>query len=135
MPVTAATLVAVVLAAASKGPGGNVAITVGMVALQVIGLWGVFAKAGRPGWWALVPIFDLFVLLRVVGRPWWLAVLFFVPLVDLVVAIVVYYALAKSFGKGIGYTVGLLVVGFVLVPVLGFGSAEYLGPGGVADVA
>lgn len=127
---TVAAVLAVALVAASKGSGGNLALTIAFIVLEVIGLWGVFAKAGRPGWWALVPIFDLFVLLRVVGRPWWLAVLFFVPFVDLVVAIVVYYALAKSFGKGVAYTVGLLVLGFVFVPVLGFGSAEYLGPGG-----
>ncbi|MDA8274886.1 MAG: DUF5684 domain-containing protein [Actinomycetota bacterium] len=129
---TLAVALAVAFAAASKGSGGNLTLTIGFVALEVIGLWGVFAKSGRPGWWALVPVFDLFVLLRVVGRPWWLAVLFFVPVVDVVVAIVVFHALAKSFGKGVAYTVGLLVLGFVFVPVLGFGSAEYLGPGGAA---
>jgi hypothetical protein len=128
--VTVGAVLAVALAVAPKGSGGNLALTVGFVVLEVIGLWGVFAKAGRPGWWALVPGFDLFVLVRVVGRPWWLAVLFFVPVADLVAAIVVFYALARSFGKGMAYTVGLLVLGFVFVPVLGFGSAEYLGPGG-----
>jgi hypothetical protein len=36
--------------------------------------------------------------------------------------------LAKSFGKSGGYAVGLIFLSFIFIPMLGFGSAKYVGP-------
>lgn len=94
----------------------------------VASIWKIFTKAGQPGWAALVPIYNLVVLLQVVGRPIWWIVLMLIPLVNLVIFIMVAIDLAKSFGKGAGFGIGLAFLGFIFYPILGFGSAQYVGP-------
>ena len=91
-------------------------------------LWKVFTKAGQPGWAALVPVYNLIVLLQIVGRPIWWFILFLIPLVGLVVAIIVAIDVAKSFGKGVGFGIGIAFLGFIFYPILGFGDAQYVGP-------
>lgn len=87
--------------------------------------WRIFEKAGKEGWKALVPIYNLVVLLRIVGRPvWWIA-LCLIPLINIIVIAVVYIDLAKSFGKGTGFGLGLAFLGFIFAPLLAFGDAEY----------
>lgn len=100
-----------------------------LIAVVVIaGLWKVFTKAGEPGWAAIVPIFNMYILLKVVGRPWWWLILMIIPLVSLIVAIIVMLDLAKSFGKGVGFAIGLILLGFIFIPILGFSDAKYIGP-------
>ena len=87
-----------------------------------------FRKAGRPGWAAIIPIYNVYMLLKVVGRPGWWLILFFIPLVDIVVGILVFVDLAKSFGKSSGFAVGIIFLSFIFVPIRGFGDAKYVGP-------
>ncbi len=97
--------------------------------VMIVSLWMIFQKAGKPGWAAIVPIYNAIVLLEVVGRPtWWVILLCFVPFVNLIIGIIVTFDLAKSFGKGGGFGVGLLLLPFIFYPVLAFGDAEYQGP-------
>jgi len=99
-----------------------------VIVLLIAAMWQIFTKAGKPGWAAIIPIYNIIVLLEIVGRPWWWLLLLFVPIVNLVIAILMYIDLAKSFGKGVGFALGLLFLGFIFFPILGFGSARYLGP-------
>ena len=94
----------------------------------IAGMWGVFAKAGKPGWAAIIPIYNVIVLLEIVGRPVWWIILMLVPCVNIVIFLLVYLDLAKSFGKGAGYGVGLFLLGPIFFPLLGFGDAVYEGP-------
>jgi uncharacterized protein DUF5684 len=101
----------------------------------IVGLWKIFEKAGKPGWAAIIPIYNLYIYLQVVGRPvWWMLffLLAFIPFVGAVVGIVLGFILAndlaKSFNKDMGYTVLLFLLPFIGYPLLGFGSAEYKGP-------
>ncbi len=98
-----------------------------LAAVVVASMWKVFVKAGQPGWAAIVPIYNLIVLLKITGKPAWWVALFMIPFVNLVVAVMVIVSLAKSFGKSTGFGLGLLFFGFVFYPILGFGSASYLG--------
>src|ERR1700712_2005997 len=98
------------------------------IVLWILGMWCVFAKAGESGWQALIPIWSLVVLLRIVGRPWWWLFPSLIPLVGLVLLIVVSIDLAKSFGRGGGTAVGLILLQPIFIMILGFGSAEYDGP-------
>ena len=93
--------------------------------LVVAGLWRVFTKAGEAGWKAIIPIWNALVLLRIVGRPLWWIILLLIPLVNFIVWLIVSLDLAKSFGKGSGFGVGLWLLSFIFVPILGFGSATY----------
>ena len=105
-----------------------------IIVLVIAGFWCVFTKAGEAGWKSIIPIWNIIVLLRIVGRPVWWIVLLIIPLVNIVVSLIISLDLAKSFGKGNGFGVGLWLLGFIFVPILGFGSATYErgGPGGAA---
>lgn len=93
--------------------------------LVIAGLWKTFSKAGEPGWAAIVPIYNLYILCKIAGKPWWWLILLCIPLVGIVVALVVCLSLAKNFGKGPGFAIGLWLLGFIFIPILGFGSAKY----------
>ena len=99
--------------------------------IQVAAFWKIFAKAEQPGLACIIPIYNLIVFFRIVGKPVWWIVLFFIPIVNVVVLIMLTHELSKSFGKGLGFTIALTVLSFVFYPILGFGSDPYLGPGGI----
>lgn len=110
-----------------------VATIVGLaiVAFLIVSYWRLYTKAGQPGWAALIPFYNVYVLIKLVGRPgWWLA-MFFVPLANIVFAIMLMVDLAKAFGKGGGYAVLLILLPYIGIPILAFGQARYVGP--VAD--
>ncbi len=92
------------------------------------GLWKVFTKADQPGWAAIIPIYNVYILLKIVGRPVWWLILLFIPLVNLVIWLLLSIDTAKAFDKGIGYAIGLFLFGFIFWPLLGFSDARYLGP-------
>lgn len=96
--------------------------------LVVIGMWKMFEKAGQPGWGALIPIYNTYLLCKVAGRPGWWVILMLIPIVSLVIAIIVMIDIAKAFGKGTGFAVGLILLSPVFIPILGFGDAQYQGP-------
>ncbi|MBS1663915.1 MAG: hypothetical protein JST68_22910 [Bacteroidetes bacterium] len=94
----------------------------------IIGGWKMFEKAGQPGWAFIIPIYNTYILLKIVGKPtWWLILMFFLPFIFGIWAC---NMLSKSFGKEEGFTVGLVLLPFIFIPILGFGDAKYLGPFG-----
>ncbi len=103
-------------------------VQVAIVVLAIAGMWATFAKAGQPGWGAIVPFYNMYLMCKVAGRPGWWIVLMFIPLVNIIVFAIVMIDMAKSFGKGSGFGIGLWLLSFIFFPVLGFGSAEYQGP-------
>ncbi len=94
----------------------------------LVALWKVYQKAGKPGWAAIIPIYNILVLLEIVGKPWWWLLLMFIPFVNIVIMVIVYIELAKVFGHGVGYGIGLLLLPYVFVAMLGFGSSQYTPP-------
>jgi hypothetical protein len=112
--------------------GGGIAMlfVLAFMAVMVASMWKVFAKAGQPGWASLVPIYNLVVLLKIVGKPTWWLVLFLVPFVNFFALIMVALDLAKCFGKSKGFGLGLVFLGVVFYPLLAFGDAQYQGPAG-----
>jgi ABC-type sulfate transport system permease subunit len=116
-----------------------VAIVV-IYAILIVAWWVVFTKAGEQGWKSLIPIYNVWVILKIIGRPGWWLILMFIPFVNIVVGIIVAVDLAKSFGKGVGFAIGLILLSFIFYPVLAFSDARYQGPaaapgGGVAPPA
>lgn len=101
---------------------------IAVVLLTIIGFWQIFKKAGKPGWAAIIPIFNIFVFLDIVGKPGWWFILFLIPPIGIVFQIMAYHQLSKCFGKGAGYTIGMLFLPFIFFPVLGLGSAQYTDP-------
>jgi hypothetical protein len=99
-----------------------VAISVGLGALM---FWGVFKKAGQPPAMSMVPIVNIYFLLKVAGKPGWWLLLFFVPVANLFAIVLTDLEIARRFGKDTGYAIGLILLGIVFFPLLGFGDAKY----------
>jgi uncharacterized membrane protein YhaH (DUF805 family) len=117
----------------SDGAGAAIMLVVWLFVLalsivSIAGMWKVYAKAEQPGWGALIPIYNVYLMLKIAGRPGWWLLLFMIPFVNWIMAIVVSIDIAKSFGKGAGYGLGLAFLSFVFYPLLGFGDEQYLGP-------
>jgi Family of unknown function (DUF5684) len=93
--------------------------------LMIVSMWMLFAKANQPGWAILIPIYNVLVLLQVAKKPWWWIFLFLIPVVNIVIAILVWHAISLSFGKGAGFTVGIIFLFFIFIPILAFGDAKY----------
>lgn len=98
-----------------------------VIVLTIAGLWRTFTKAGKPGWAAIVPIYNLFVLAEIAGKPAWWGLMLCIPCVNFVFLFLVMIPLAERFGKPAGFGIGLALLGFIFFPILGFGTAQYRG--------
>ena len=96
--------------------------------LMLVALWKIFVKAGKPGWGAIVPFYNMYCLFDMSFGNGWLFLLTFVPCVNVVMEIIMIVKLASAFGKSGGFAVGLIFLPVIFVPMLGFGDAQYYGP-------
>jgi len=102
-------------------------IYLAIIVLMIASQWKVFTKAGQPGWACLVPIYNIYIMTQIAKKPgWWLAIILLVPIVNIVFLIMLIDAISKAFGKDTGFTIGLLLLGIVFWPILGFGDAQYI---------
>lgn len=115
--------------ASQSGPGATFWIVwCAVIVFYIAAMWKIYTKAGRPGWAAIIPIYNLIVLHQIVGKPVWWVLLYLIPVVNIVIGIIVTHATSVSFGKGVGFTLGLIFLGFIFYPVLAWSDAQYLGP-------
>lgn len=114
-------------AAAGAAATGLMVLWLVVVVLMLAALWKVFVKAGEPGWAAIVPIYNLYIILKIAGKPGWWLLLFLVPIVNFVIAIMVYISFAQAFGKGVGFALGLLFLSPIFFPILAWGDSRYSG--------
>jgi uncharacterized protein DUF5684 len=92
--------------------------------------WTIYAKAGQPGWACLIPIYDTVVFMHVVGRSGWHILIFFIPFYgQFIFPLILLYQLAKVFGYGFGFFLGLLFLPFLFFPILAI-AGKYVGPSG-----
>jgi Family of unknown function (DUF5684) len=103
-------------------------IYIALIVLVIAGFWKVFVKAGEEGWKSIIPIWNTLIVLKIVGREWWWIILLIIPIVGFVIWIIVALDVAKSFGRGTGFGIGLALLSFIFFPILGFGSDQYKGP-------
>jgi uncharacterized protein DUF5684 len=100
-------------------------ISLAIAILMIAAMWKVFSKAGQPGWAVIIPIYNIYIMCKVAGRPGWWVLLMFIPFVNFIIAIILNIDIAKNFGKGVGFGIGLIILPFIFYPILGFGSAQY----------
>jgi hypothetical protein len=104
-------------------------IWLALIVLMVVSLWKIFVKAGRPGWAAIIPIYQTYIQLKIVNRPGWWLLLMFIPFVNIVILIITSIDLAKAFGKSTAFGVlALAFFPFIGYPMLAFGDAQYQAP-------
>jgi hypothetical protein len=102
-----------------------IVLDVALIILMIAAMWVVFQKAGEPGWAAIIPIYNIMVLLKIAGKPMWWVILLLIPFVNIVVGIIAVVGLARNFGKGVGFALGLLFLGPIFYPILAWGDARY----------
>ena len=95
---------------------------------MIVSGWKVYTKAGQPGWACLVPIYNLYIWIKIAGRPGWWIFLFLIPIVSLVISILVSIEVCRAFGKGIGFALLMIFLPFIALPILACGSAVYTAP-------
>ena len=106
-------------------------LSMAVTVLMIVSMWKVFTKAGKPGWAAIIPVYNTVVLFQISGLNPWLILLSIVPFVNFiavpVLMILANVKLAKAFGKGGGFAVGLILLNAIFMPILAFSDAEYEG--------
>jgi hypothetical protein len=110
--------------------GTSLFLSFAVMILFIVSLWVVFTKAGKPGWASIVPVYNIIVMLEIAGKPVWWILLFLIPVVDFVFLIWALNVFVKSYGKGVGFTIGMLFLSPIFLPILAFGDAKYVGPAG-----
>ncbi len=127
-------LYSVLLQQGEGGGGGAGALSslcsFALAILVLVAMWRIYEKAGKPGWAAIIPFYNIWILLEIVGKEGWWIILFFIPGINIIAGIIVMWELAKSFGKEAGFAIGMILLGFIFLPLLAFSDAEYIGPGG-----
>ena len=106
-------------------------IYVAVIVFLIAANWKIYTKANQPGWAIFIPIYNIIVMLRIIGKPWWWIFLLCIPILNVIFGIWMVNLLSKSFGKGVGFTLGLIFLSIIFIPILGFGDAKYVGPAGI----
>ncbi|MEA4894755.1 MAG: DUF5684 domain-containing protein [Oscillospiraceae bacterium] len=89
-------------------------------ALAIVSLWFIFQKANEPGWAAIVPFYNLYVLFKITWGSGWMFLLLLIPIANFVIMIITYVKLAKAFGKGGGFACGIIFLSIVFLPIMAF---------------
>lgn len=100
--------------------------------LMIASTWIIFKKAGRPGWAAIVPIYNAVVQFQVAKMNPWLILLYLLAIIPIVgsivcvvLGIVVTAKLGTAFNKGAGFILGMILLPFIFYPILAFGGSTY----------
>jgi len=103
-------------------------VTLILSILVIIGRWKMYEKAGEHGWASLIPIYSEYVLFRIAWGSGWMVLVMLIPIVNVVFAIILSLKLARAFGMGTGFGIGLILLPSIFYLILGFSDAKYLGP-------
>ncbi len=128
-------------------------VTIGLVwyVLQIIANWKIFTKAGESGWKSIIPVYNGYVSYKIAwkGLYFWIffiltiaggslysmgvqdanSIYLVIAAVLLILAVVLNvvfdYKLAQAFGKGVGFTLGLIFLHTIFILILGLGDVKY----------
>jgi hypothetical protein len=102
-----------------------VIVYIALIVFVIAGFWKVFEKAGEPGWAAIIPIYNYYIMTKIGGKPGWWVILMLIPIVNIVILIMLCIEIAQRFGKSSGFGVGMALLSPIFWPILGFGDAQY----------
>ena len=106
---------------------GMMIVLLAFVVLMFASIWKLFAKADKPGWACLVPLYNIIVWLNIVGRPWWYLFFLVFPVTAVVLWAIMAFGTARSFNRGILFALGVTFLPFIFIPIVGLGGSEYIG--------
>lgn len=102
-------------------------ISLAVTVLILWSVWKIFVKAGKPGWAAIIPFYDSYILFEIIYGSGWKFLLLLIPFYNIYLYFKTFILLAHKFGKSTGFGIGIVFLPFVFLPILGFGDAEYHG--------
>lgn len=105
----------------------SITVVFAIIVAVISGMWKTFTKAGEPGWGALIPFLNLYLMTRIARRPGWWTILMIIPLINIVFNIIVTIGIAENFRKSAAFGIGLFFLPFIFYPMLGFSDAVYQG--------
>jgi len=106
--------------------GAYFVFVLALAIFMIVCMWKIYAKADKPGWASIVPIYNYVVLLEIIKKPIWWIILMLIPIVNFIIIIIIMIELAKAYGKDGGFAVGLILLPIVFFPILAFGDAKYV---------
>lgn len=109
----------------SEGSGIYYLIYIAVIVLLLASYWQMFKKAGRPGWAAIVPFYNAYVLSDIAMGSGWLFLLSFIPVVNVVYSAILCYKLGQAYGRSTAFSVGLIFLAPIFMPILAFSSNSY----------
>jgi len=117
-------------------------IWLAVIVFMIIVNWKMFTKAGKPGWASIIPIYNIIVLFEIIGYKWYYIFLLFLGVIPVIgqialILFVISYSikLAKSFGQGVGFGIGLWLVNPIFVAIIAFSKdINYVGPSVNGDI-
>ncbi len=115
-------------AAAAGASAASTLISLIVAVITLVAMWKVFEKAGKAGWKCIIPIYNAYCMFDIAWGKGWFFLLMCIPFVNIAVGIILALKMAKAFGKGTGFGIGLLLIAPVFYMILGFGDAQYVGP-------
>lgn len=110
---------------------GTYVFTLIICVLLIVAMWKLFTKAGEAGWKSIIPFLNTYTLFKIAWGNGWLFLLGFIPIVNVIIQIMLMVKLAHAYGKGAGFAIGLIFLTPIFYLILGFGSAQYVGPNGI----
>ncbi len=108
------------------GPGMTI-FSLAVAALAIVAMWKIFEKAGEPGWAAIIPFYNIYVLFKITWGNGWNFLLLLIPIANIVILIITMVKLAKAFGKSGGFAVGLIFLSIIFYCILAFDQSVYIG--------
>lgn len=106
---------------------GMTFLSLALGVLAIVALWKIFVKAGEPGWAAIIPFYNLYVLFKITWGNGWKFLFLLIPIANIVFLIITMVKLAKAFGKSGGFAVGLIFLSVIFYCILAFDQSQYLG--------
>ncbi|HWP22544.1 MAG TPA: DUF5684 domain-containing protein [Candidatus Cryosericum sp.] len=108
------------------GTGGSF-VGLAIAVLAIIGMWKIFEKAGEPGWAAIIPFYNAYVLFKITWGSGWMFLLLLIPIANIVIYIITMVKLARAFNRSGGFAVGLIFLSVIFYCILGFDTSAYVG--------
>ena len=104
----------------------GILIGLAYIVLLIVSWWRIYTKAGRPGWANLIPVYGAIEFFNVAWGNGAYFLFMLLPVINVLVFIITIQKLSESFGRGIGYTLGMFLLPGIFIPILGLGKDKHI---------